>query len=82
MEDNFERFGEQVKDITDDMFQRAIQQQEGLNKNLQEEMNALLQLMEVKRIIVVQQGTGGPKKIKKRFEEEISLVPHTLKVTG
>jgi hypothetical protein len=60
MEDDFERFGEQVKEIIDDVFQCMVEQQEGLNKKIQEEMTALHQLMEATRITTVQQTTEGP----------------------
>jgi hypothetical protein len=82
MEDDFERFGEKVKEITDDMFQCMVEKQEGLNRNIHEEMIALHQLMEATRIETVQQTTEGPTTSTTRPVEERPTVSHALEVTG
>jgi hypothetical protein len=53
MEDEFNRFGEKVKDITKDVFQCMVDNQEGLRKKIKEEMTTLHQLMEETRITTV-----------------------------
>jgi Na+/phosphate symporter len=81
MEDNFERSGDQFKEIVDDVFQCMVKQQEGLNRKIQEEMVALYQLMEATMIENVSQTTEGPTKRKTRLVEERPTLSHALEVT-
>jgi polyhydroxyalkanoate synthesis regulator phasin len=51
MEDDLEKIGDQVKEVMDDVFQCMTQQQEEMNRNMQEKMVELCQMLEATRIV-------------------------------
>jgi hypothetical protein len=65
--DDFERFGEQFKEIIDDVFHCMVEHQEGMNRKIREEMAALHQLMEETKITSAQQTIEGPMTSTKRL---------------
>jgi hypothetical protein len=50
-EEYLEKIGDQVKEVTDDAFQHATQQQEEMHKHMQEKMVELHQLLEATNIM-------------------------------
>jgi hypothetical protein len=49
-EEYLEKIGDQVKEVIDDVFQHATQQQEEMNRCMQEQMVELRQLLEATNI--------------------------------
>jgi polyhydroxyalkanoate synthesis regulator phasin len=53
--DDIEKIGDQVKEVIDDVFQHMTQQQEEMNRNMQEQMDEFLHFLETTRIAPLQQ---------------------------